>query len=170
MCTHGACEAAWECFPLVRASAAHRGQTGLALHAMLRCVASEQPQISWQARDASAALAGHQSDSLPADSAAELADCASVVSAPLLVPCAGRLSGEGAHGRVCATTRTSHNPEIVCECAFNDLSGSSPGSANSLTSVAMQVHQPDALSQCVVHAGVWRTDCMGDQWRGRRPG
>ena len=142
MCTHGACEAAWGCFPLVRASAARRGQTGLALHAMLRCAASEQPQISWQARDASAALAGHQSDSAPADSAAELAHCASIVSAPLLVPCPGSPSGEGAHGRVCATTRTSHNnPEFICECAFSDMPGSSPDSAkNCLTSVAMQVH------------------------------
>ena len=66
--------------------------TGQALHAMMRCVSSEHPNKSWQARDMSAdqAMLGLDSlSTLAAESTAEIADGANVISAPLLMPSAG---------------------------------------------------------------------------------
>ena len=55
---------------------------------MMRCVATEDSQISWRARDASAAQALPDVDLLSTGTAAELADWANITAAPLLVPCA----------------------------------------------------------------------------------
>ena len=68
---------------------AHHGETGHALHAMLRCVATEHPQISWRARHTSSTQPTQDVTDLPTDTAAELCYWASTVIAPLLVPCAG---------------------------------------------------------------------------------
>ena len=80
---------------------------GQALHAMMRCVSSEHPHISWQARDMSAnhpMLQKGSLSTLAAESKAEIADGASVISAPLLVPSAG-VHREGLlHGAVSSPT------------------------------------------------------------------
>ena len=80
---------------------------GLALRAMMRSVASEHPRTSWQARDMSAdqiMIASDSLSTLATESAAELADGASIVSAPLLVPSVG-LQREGLlHGMVGAAS------------------------------------------------------------------
>jgi len=89
--THGACDALWGCFPCTKAEAQQR-KTGCALTAMMRCVATEDPQISWQARDVSAAQALPDLDLRSTDTAAELADWANITAAPLLVSCAESLS------------------------------------------------------------------------------
>ena len=63
-----------------------------ALLAMMRCVSSEHPHISWQARDMSAnqtMLEMGSLSTLAAESAAGVADGANVTSAPLLLPSAG---------------------------------------------------------------------------------
>jgi len=85
--THRACDASCGGFPCTRGEAQQR-QTGRALTAMMRCVATEDPQISWQARDVSAAQALPDLDLLSTDTAAELADWANIIAAPLLVSCA----------------------------------------------------------------------------------
>ena len=86
--THGGYEAAWGSLSPARAMPAQHGETGPALHAMLRCAASEHPQIGWCARDASLAQAVPDTADHSPDAAAELVLWANTVTAPLLVPCA----------------------------------------------------------------------------------
>lgn len=86
--THGACEAAWSSISSARAVPARHGETGHALHAMLQCTASEHPQISWRARNASSAQAVPDTTDHPPDPAAMLTLWGNTIAAPLLVPCA----------------------------------------------------------------------------------
>ena len=85
--THGACEAAWDSLSPTRSDTPGHGGSGHALQAMMRCVATEHPQISWRARDTSSAQPAQDLRVPPTDTAAELLHRASTVVAPLLVPC-----------------------------------------------------------------------------------
>ena len=91
------------CLPARAAQHMKHACVGQALHAMMRCVSSEHPDINWQARDMSASQTMSEMGSLSTlalEPTAEIADGASVVSAPLLVPSAGVHREGRLHGTV----------------------------------------------------------------------
>ena len=104
--THGGCEAAWGCSP-VRASTAGHEETGHALHAMMRCIATECPQISWRARDASLADVAPDVIKYSMGTAAELTHRANATAVPLLVACARSIPDHNLHEMVCFSPDSS---------------------------------------------------------------
>ena len=78
---------------------------------MMQCVAAEGPQISWRARDVSAAQALPDLELLSTDTAAQLINWANITAAPLLVPCARSPSEDSllelVRFGICITPQTS---------------------------------------------------------------
>ncbi|CAL5223543.1 g6075 [Coccomyxa viridis] len=118
LCTHGGCESAWGS-SLARASTACHGEIGHALHAMMRCNATELTQISWRARDTSSTQAAPAVTDCATDTAAELTNWANTMAAPLLVSCARSIPG--------------HNPrEMGCGRQANWVIGGGLGALGGL--------------------------------------